>query len=189
MSFYNFVRIAEGYQGTKEEFVDCFLNDFAGYYSPFLEHVLSYWNRRHLPNVCFITYEEMKADLPSVAKKVAAFLERPLPETPEEMNSFMDHLSFEKMKTNTAVNKEDFMKVSCTDMACFFAYCKFFMKECMQFVGDKLKVKDEGDTKFMRKGQAGDWKNHFNADVIARFEAWEKNGLKDTGLEFCYEVR
>ncbi len=53
----------------------------------------------------------MKADLPKVAKRMAEFLERPLPPTEQGMAEFMDHLSFEKMKKNKAVNKDDFMKV------------------------------------------------------------------------------
>ena len=54
----------------------------------------------------------MKIDLPSVAEKVAKFLGKALPENPEGMKAFMEHLSFDKMKTNKAVNKDDFMTVS-----------------------------------------------------------------------------
>ena len=39
-------------------------------------------------------------------------LRKALPETHEGMKAFMDHLSFDKMKTNKAVNKDDFMTVS-----------------------------------------------------------------------------
>ena len=53
----------------------------------------------------------MKSDLPSVAKKVASFLGKDLPSSPLGMKNFMDHLSFDKMKTNLAVNKDDFMQV------------------------------------------------------------------------------
>ena len=61
-----------------------------------------------------MTYEEMKSDLPSVAKKVASFLGKDLPSSPLGMKNFMDHLSFDKMKTNLAVNKDDFMQVQKT---------------------------------------------------------------------------
>ena len=36
VSFYNFIRVAEGYQGTLAEFTECFLADITGYYSPFI---------------------------------------------------------------------------------------------------------------------------------------------------------
>ena len=69
-----------------------------------------YWNVRHMANVCFITYEEMKCDLAAVVKKVSSFLGHPVPE--EKMAAFVDHLSFDKMKKNAAVNKQDFVEVT-----------------------------------------------------------------------------
>lgn len=102
--------MAEGYQGSLADFTEAFLEDITGYYSPFIHHVLSYWKQRN-NHLLFLTYEEMKADLPSVVKKVAKFLGKPLPESQESMKTFLDHLSFDKMKYNTAVNKDDFMKV------------------------------------------------------------------------------
>ena len=69
-----------------------------------------YWNMRHLENVCFITYEEMKNDLASVIQKVSTFLTRPVAE--EKIPSLVDHLSFDKMKQNKSVNKQEFVEVS-----------------------------------------------------------------------------
>ena len=54
----------------------------------------------------------MKADLAAVVRKVAHFLEKPLPSSQEAFDQFLDHLSFNKMKKNAAVNKADFLEVS-----------------------------------------------------------------------------
>ena len=74
----------------------------------------------------------MKADLASVVRKVANFLEKPLPSSQEAFDQFLDHLSFNKMKKNAAVNKADFLEVSrflflrsqCRNLL-FFLPCRF----------------------------------------------------------------
>ena len=40
VSFHNHWKILEGYQGSFTDFADSFVNDVAGYYSPFIPHVL-----------------------------------------------------------------------------------------------------------------------------------------------------
>ena len=64
-----------------------------------------YRARREQPNNLFITFEEMKRDLPSVIRQRAEFLDKTL--TEEEVERLADHLSFKNMKSNKAVNKEE----------------------------------------------------------------------------------
>ena len=40
----------------------------------------------------------------------------------------------------------------------------------------------------MRKGQVGDWLNHFNPEVERKFDEWERNWLKDSDFKFQYEL-
>ena len=40
VSYHNHWKILEGYHGGFEAFAESFINDIAGYYSPFIHHVL-----------------------------------------------------------------------------------------------------------------------------------------------------
>ena len=40
----------------------------------------------------------------------------------------------------------------------------------------------------MRKGKAGDWKNHFDQETQRKFQNWEQKWLEGTDLAFRYEV-
>ena len=43
-------------------------------------------------------------------------------------------------------------------------------------------------TRFMRKGEVGNWKVHLTPDMITKFEAWEKKWLKDTDYKPVFEL-
>ena len=62
------------------------------------------------PNIIFITYEEMKRDLPSVIRKLSAFLGKPVA-AEADIEGLADFLSFDKMRSNPAMNKQDSVEV------------------------------------------------------------------------------
>ena len=66
-------------------------------------------------NVLFFTYEEMQKDLPSIIKKVKRFLGKDCEYTEKEMSDLLQHLSFNKMKDNSSVNKQDTVEVRSTN--------------------------------------------------------------------------
>ncbi len=72
----------------------------------------------------------------------------------------MDHLSFNNMKNNRAVNYEPVIEIN-----------------------KKYNLIDE-EGSFMRCGKVGEWKDVMSPQLCDRFEKWEKENLKNTGLMF-----
>lgn len=56
----------------------------------------------------------MKQDLPSVIQKVCKFLGKDVLEG-EKLEGLCQHLSFDKMKNNSAVNKQEMVQVRKTE--------------------------------------------------------------------------
>jgi len=44
------------------------------------------------------------------------------------------------------------------------------------------KILPQRDSKFIRKGKIGDWKNHMTDEMSARFDAWSEENLRGSGL-------
>lgn len=65
---------------------------------PFWENVRSWWEIRDLPNVMFIHFAELKADLPGSMKKIASFLDIQVDEA--KWPRILEYCSFDWMKAN-----------------------------------------------------------------------------------------
>ncbi|XP_044262681.1 luciferin sulfotransferase-like isoform X1 [Tribolium madens] len=145
VSFHNHEQLINGYSGTFDEFCELFL---AGkvLYAPYWQHVLTYWKMRNAPNFLFLKYEDMKKDLRKVIQSVSEFLERPLND--QQVDILLVHLSFEKMKQNPAVNKEDMINI--------------FKKHNLT----------NSDGRFFRSGKTGDYKVIMPSEMINRFDEW-----------------
>ncbi len=65
---------------------------------PFWENIRSWWAIRNLPNVLFLHFAELKADLPGQMRRIAAFLDI----APDEARfpEMVEHCTFEYMKAN-----------------------------------------------------------------------------------------
>ncbi|XP_043231238.1 sulfotransferase family cytosolic 1B member 1-like [Amphibalanus amphitrite] len=128
--------------------------------TPFFSNVLQAWKQRNHPNMLFVTFEEMKQDLRGVINRVAAHLGKQ--PTEKQLEQLERHLSFESMKDNQWVNKEN-MGYRKTDSS-----------------GERIA--------FMRKGQTGDWKNHLSTEVAQKMDVWMEENLGGTGLELVTEL-
>jgi len=78
-------------------------------YTPFFPHVLDAWNKRHHPNLLFIFYEDLKRDLRGQLEKMATFLGKDL--IHDQLDRLREHLKFENIEKNEAVNNEHGKKI------------------------------------------------------------------------------
>ncbi|KAF2893634.1 hypothetical protein ILUMI_12535 [Ignelater luminosus] len=130
------------------------------HYGSYWKHLWSYWNKHHLPNLLMVRYEDMKSELPSVIKVVAQFLNKELNE--HQIQLLCNHLSFQSMKTNPAVN---------------------FEERVARIRSMNLVVKD-GD--FIRAGIVGKYKEELSPELIKQFNEWISKNIQGTELEREY---
>jgi hypothetical protein len=102
VSAYHHNRLLGGIEQTLEQMTQRFLRGSSGnpLQSSWFEHVESWWALRDRPNVLFLSYEGMLADLEGTVRQVARFLEIPVRE--EDMPRILEQCSFESMKRNEA---------------------------------------------------------------------------------------
>jgi len=155
VSYYHHHKLmrVQGFTGTFEDFFNLFLEDSL-LQLPFMPHVREAWDKRDSAHMLFLFFEEMKADLRGVIKRVAEFLGKTL--TEEQVEQLYEHLKFDNFKKNQYVNMDP-------------------MKEFGVLAADKS---------FIRKGKTGDWKNHFTDEMDARMDAWMAERLRGTDLSF-----
>ncbi|KAG8223340.1 hypothetical protein J437_LFUL001218, partial [Ladona fulva] len=158
VSFFHQVLRRGVFSGSLEDMADLFLGDNTTM-APFWDHILTFWNHRKDSNILFITYEDMKKDLPSIVNKVNNFLEKK-PLTPESLSKICSHLSFESMKENHSVNY------------------KFWKKE------DVTEKSKGSEINFMRKGKVGSWKEEMKPEIWKRFDRWTEENLRDSDFSF-----
>jgi aryl sulfotransferase len=81
-------------------FINWLLCDGYPFWS-FWDNVGSWWAIRHLPNVLFLHYSDLKADLPREVRRIARFLD--IDPDPATLDAVVAHSSFDYMKANAAL--------------------------------------------------------------------------------------
>ncbi|KAL7639246.1 UNVERIFIED_CONTAM: hypothetical protein RMT77_009734 [Armadillidium vulgare] len=152
--FYHAMRY-NGFRGDFSDFVEHFLNDMLIMFTPYWKHVLDYWALRNEENILFIRYEELQQDISGMIQKVSAFLGKEI--TKDEVENLANHLSFESMKNNKAVNNDNLIV----------------------FPLSKAKR-----VKFMRKGKVGDWRTHMTREQILAFKEWTEKNLANSDFPY-----
>lgn len=168
VSFYHYCKLMHGLQGTFEDFLQLFIDELTPIGS-YWKHVLPFWKRSNDANILFLKYEDMKRDLPATIRKCAEFLHIDYDLTEENMKRICEHLQFDKMQANPAVNLDPIL--NCSDSN----------------GNTSVEKRCDVTTKFIRKGQIGDWKNYIPDEMSERFDIWIDQNLKDSGLTFEYD--
>ncbi|GLJ28256.1 hypothetical protein SUGI_0555230 [Cryptomeria japonica] len=144
---------------SREVFFDSFCNG-ASLFGPFVDHVLSFWNpSRRQSNILFLTYEDMKADSLSYVKKISDFLGQSSL-TQEDIRYIDSQCSFQSLST-LDVNKNG---------------------------KTTYKNANVNNRSFYRKGEVGDWKNHFTPEMSSRINLVVENKFQEAGLFLKYEL-
>ncbi len=98
VSSYHFIKSVTlgGLMPTPDQWLDLYLSPDTPF-GPWANHLESGWRNRHRDNVLFLTYEEMKADLPAAVARIAALMRVAL--SPEEIESVVEQSSYQHMKS------------------------------------------------------------------------------------------
>ncbi|KAM4631694.1 sulfotransferase 1C1-like [Discoglossus pictus] len=122
------------------------------------DHVIGWWKAKDKHRILYMFYEDMKQDPRREIRRVMKFLEKDLSE--EKLEKIYKHTSFQSMKENPMANYSS-MPATVMDQSC---------------------------SPFMRKGEVGDWKNHFTKQQSEAFDAECQRRLKDMDLKFLYDI-
>ncbi|CAG0882449.1 unnamed protein product [Cyprideis torosa] len=161
VSFYQLFKSVSSFVGTFEEFADLYVNDLM-MWGPQGQHVLEHWKLRDtLPNLLFLTFEEMKSDIEGVINRVSKHLEVGL--TKDQIAQLKDHLSFESMQNNPAVSFEESFST---------------------FTSNFVHSLQNKQVQFYTKGKVGGWRSAFNPELNDAFNQYIEKYYKDTDLPY-----
>jgi methylamine dehydrogenase accessory protein MauD len=155
VSYYHFYTTHMAFKGTFDEFFERFLQGGVGYGSWF-RHVRGWWRHRDDPNVLFLRYEDLAADLPGCLRRIAAFCGLAI--APERWPGILERCSFAFMKRH----EDQF------DPLTAMLYEHGFRPNS-----------------HLRRGQAGGWRGQLSPEQARRFDQAFTRRLGSTGLDFA----
>lgn len=150
--------------GTFDQFFEMFVEGEVSY-GDYFEHVLPWYEHRKDKNVLFLTYENLKKDMPGLILKIADFLDVQtygdlLRDNPAMLEKVCELSSFKK--TKTIISADEIAAKDC-DAA---TGVNQEIKKSPQMIEAEAVMKPIIENS-ARKGIVGDWKNHFSAKQVA----------------------
>lgn len=118
------------------------------------EHVKGYWVEKDKKNILYLFYEDMKENPRREVERIMRYLD--LSVSDEVVSRIVELTSFKSMKENPMTN------YSCIPAPVF----------------------DMSISPFMRKGEVGDWRNHFTPEQSKIFDEDYKEQMKDVDIPF-----
>ncbi|XP_053328017.1 sulfotransferase 1B1-like [Spea bombifrons] len=122
------------------------------------DHVIGWWKAKEKHQILYLFYEDMKEDPKREIRKIMRFIGRDLPE--DVLEKIVQHTSFQAMKDNPMANYTS-LPASLLDHSC---------------------------SPFMRKGEVGDWMNHFTVSQSEKFDAEYEKKMTGTNLKFRFSI-
>jgi Sulfotransferase domain len=154
VSYFHLYKSLNGYEGRFAEFFDLFLGGKLDGVSWFA-HVKGWWRHRHDPNVLFLRYEDLLADLEGCLRKIIAFGGFDIP--PERLPTILER--------------------------CSFAFMKQHESQFDPLTG-QLWEQGAQPNAFLRQGRSGEGQERLSPRQAARFERVFQQQLASTGFDF-----
>lgn len=89
---------------SMDDVVTGIMNDMWTYGSH-SDHILNFWSLRHLPNVLFVTYEDLVTDSLATIKMISQFLDCSY--TDQQLKELTEFISYDNMKNIDTINGEE----------------------------------------------------------------------------------
>ncbi|XP_061612921.1 sulfotransferase 1 family member D1-like [Phyllopteryx taeniolatus] len=118
------------------------------------DHVKRFWEEREKRNILYLFYEDMKENPRREVARIMRYLDLSLSD--DVISRIVELTTFKKMKENPMAN--------------------------YTFLSND--IYDQSISNFIRKGEVGDWKNHFTAEQAAEFDEDYKKKMKQVNIPF-----